>query len=241
MSQMRTNLLVAALGTAGLLSASCVSIDCVKGTGDPVKKDLQVAAFHGINVMGALDVRLTRAEATQVTVEGQANLIDLVETTVNDGVWTITTSKCYSTDKPFVVHISLPVIDHVHVQGSGDVTGSGAFEMEKAVLSVQGSGDIKLHVNAEHLEASVQGSGDINLQGNAARFECGIQGSGDVKAADLKTEHTKANVTGSGDVSVSVSASLDASVTGSGNVRYRGNPPEVHSNVTGSGDVAPLK
>ena len=38
--------------------------DCVKGSGDPVKKDLSVGAFHGVHVMGSLSVELTQA-ATQ--------------------------------------------------------------------------------------------------------------------------------------------------------------------------------
>jgi hypothetical protein len=32
---------------------------------------------------------------------------------------------------------------------------------------------------------------------------------------------------------------LDANVTGSGDVHYYGNPPQVQKNVTGSGDISP--
>ena len=241
MNAMRTNLLAAALLATGLLSASCEMVTCVKGTGDAVKKDLSIAAFTGIDLTGALDVKFTRAAQQKVTVEGQANLIDLIETSVSNGVWTIKTRECYSTDKPFVVHISAPVIDRVHLQGSGDVSSADAFEAEVIDLAVQGSGDIKMNFTAKQIVATVQGSGDITLQGSTSELTCTIQGSGDVKAADLKTDRTKATITGSGDVSVTASMSIDAKITGSGDVKYRGNPPEVKSHVTGSGEVAPMK
>lgn len=241
MNTMRLSSLAAAVLLSAGLFASCGPLACVKGTGDVVKKDLAVTGFSGIELMGALDVQLTRGTETRVTVEGQSNLIDLLETTVSNGVWKIRTRECYSTDKPFVVHISAPVIDRVHVQGSGDVTGTDAFEAEVMDLAVQGSGDIKMNVTAKQVVAMVQGSGDIALQGSASDLTCTLQGSGDVKAADLKTDRTKATITGSGDVSVTVNSSLNASITGSGNVKYRGNPPEVHSHVTGSGDVGPMK
>ena len=46
-------------------------------------------------------------------------------------------------------------------------------------------------------------------------------------------------ITGSGDAAVRATEELDASVTGSGDVHYSGNPPQVRKNVTGSGDISP--
>ena len=75
----------------------------MKGTGETVKKSLTVAPIHGIEITGSLDVELTQAPAQSVEVEGQANVAELVQTTVTDGIWKINTSKCYSTDKPFTI------------------------------------------------------------------------------------------------------------------------------------------
>ncbi|MFZ1688338.1 MAG: head GIN domain-containing protein [Flavobacteriales bacterium] len=234
--------IIAIAAAAGLyLYTSGLWSDCVKGTGDPVKKDLTVAAFHGVEIMGSVDVELTQAATQSVVVEGQSNVADLLETSVNNGIWTIKTSKCYSTDKPFVVRIAVPAIDRVAVMGSGDVTGKNAFGGDRIDIDVQGSGDVTMTFNCKAVEASVQGSGDIKLGGECQEVVLSVQGSGDVKAVELKSQRAMTTVTGSGDIAVQVSESLNASVTGSGSVKYKGKPTDLKQNVTGSGDVVEIK
>lgn len=238
---MRTNLLLACCLISAGLFAGCLPINCVKGTGNVAHKSLTVEAFHGIVLEGSLDVRLTRGGTQAVDVEAQANIAELVQTTVKDGIWRITTSKCYQTDKPFIVHITTAMIDHVQVLGSGDVTGTDAFDVEKAVIGVKGSGDVDLVFNARSVEASVMGSGNIKLGGSTGTIDCSVEGSGDVKASGMKATTANATMMGSGDIELQATARIDANVTGSGDVRYVGDPPEVHGNVTGSGEVEPMK
>src|SRR6187402_86277 len=84
--------------------------DCTKGVGEVVKKSLSVDAFHGIALEGSMDVILTQGAVRSVEVEAQANLIELLETTVKNGVWSIETKDGYTTDKRFIIHITAPVI-----------------------------------------------------------------------------------------------------------------------------------
>lgn len=237
MRRARTTLIALAAGLSAGLPASCGMLDCVKGTGNPVTRTLTVADLHGIHVQGSVDVQLVPGATQQVSVEGQANIIDLLETTVTDGIWIIRTRSCYSTDKPFIVHLQVPTIDAIRVEGSGDVSGSEAFNAGAVDLDVLGSGNVKVAFNAQRIRASIQGSGDIALIGSAPDLDLSVQGSGDVKAFGLQAERATVRVTGSGDVHVNVRASLNARVTGSGNVHYRGTPADVRSDVTGSGVV----
>ena len=64
-----------------------------------------------------------------------------------------------------------------------------------------------------------------------------ISGSGDVKAANLKTQKAICNVSGSGNISCNVKETLEAYVSGSGDIRYSGSPASVKTRVTGSGDI----
>jgi len=223
------------------LFAACLPVDCVKGTGVPEKKALTVTAFHGIVVQGSVNVQLTLSPTQQVQVEAQPNIAELIVTEVKDGIWVIKTSKCYSTDKIFTVHIAVPTIDVVSIQGSGDVVGTGEFTATELKVDVQGSGDLRLATAAKDVRASVQGSGDITLSGTCGMLYAAVQGSGDIKAGELKTTSAKAEIEGSGDITVQASETLDANVQGSGDVKYRGRPTKVNSNVQGSGDVKPTE
>ena len=236
---MRHLLLYAAVGAAILL-LSCIAPDCITGKGAVVKRPVQLQPVNAITLQGSLDVQLTQGEGQSVEVEAQENLVDLVETTVKDGHWTIRTRECYRTDKPFVVHLRVPKIDRVTVQGSGDVVGTGTFTGNTFNLDVQGSGDLKINVNGSTVKTSVQGSGTVKVAGTCDDLAATVQGSGDVKAADLKAGRARVNVMGSGDITVRTNGALEGEIMGSGDVEYVGTPTPLRVEVTGSGRVAPV-
>ncbi|MEP6559848.1 MAG: DUF2807 domain-containing protein, partial [Nakamurella sp.] len=64
-----------------------------------------------------------------------------------------------------------------------------------------------------------------------------VTGSGHYNGSTLVTAQTEVDLNGSGDASVNATDRLSATVSGSGNVTYSGNPAQVSKNVSGSGDV----
>jgi uncharacterized protein YdeI (BOF family) len=134
----------------------------------------------------------------------------------------------------------------VEVEASGDmesdVSGSGNIDLRGKCKNfnsdVSGSGRVSLALNAsEDAEFGVSGSGRIEASGVASRVKANISGSGRVMAADLETNSCDVRITGSGDVEINVKNELNASITGSGSVRYKGNPSKVNSHSAGSGNV----
>lgn len=107
----------------------------------------------------------------------------------------------------------------------------------KLSLSISGSGDIVGKVNVKELETRISGPGDVSLSGNAATSSVRTNGSGDFRGRDLVTETSMIHVSGSGDASVNASKRVDASVSGSGDIRYTGGATQVSSHTSGSGSV----
>lgn len=137
----------------------------------------------------------------------------------------------------------------VEVEASGDmesdVSGSGNIELRGKCRSfnsdVSGSGKVILTLNASgNADFGVSGSGKIEASGSASKVKASISGSGKVLAANLETNSCEVRITGSGDVEINVKNELDANITGSGSVRYRGNPSKVNSHSAGSGHVRKL-
>lgn len=225
-----------AVAASSCMLASCLFMDHVKGTGPVARKTLTVAPFHGVELTGALDVTITKGAQQKVEVEAQANLAELVELEVRNGICHITTSESYSTTKPFIVHVTIPALDHVTLSGSGDVISTTTFEPDDLHVVVRGSGDVALNVNAGTVKAELSGSGEIKLVGTATSLDAQVKGSGDIKAGNLKVAIANAQVVGSGDVTVQT-GTLNAQITGSGDVKYKGAKPTITSKVTGSGSV----
>lgn len=126
-----------------------------------------------------------------------------------------------------------------------DVSGSGSIVLkgkcQELDSDVSGSGRVEANL-AVGSKASfeVSGSGKINASGSAEEVKADISGSGKVLAADLKTKKCKVQISGSGDVEIDVAQELDANISGSGTVRYRGNPNHVNGNASGSGRVSKM-
>jgi hypothetical protein len=105
-------------------------------------------------------------------------------------------------------------------------------------LTLSGSGNIVAEdVAAESLEVTLPGSGTITGSGTATGLDVTVAGSGMVQFTRLVAHDVRAVVSGSGSVFVTASASLDASVSGSGAIVYAGNPQDVTQDVSGSGAI----
>lgn len=123
-----------------------------------------------------------------------------------------------------------------------DVSGSGRIEVRGKCRDFQskvsGSGRVKLDVAiAERAEFGVSGSGKIQASGSAREVKVGVSGSGEILAANLVTDTCDIRISGSGDVEINVNKELDATISGSGTVSYKGNPAHVNSHSSGSGSV----
>ncbi len=123
-----------------------------------------------------------------------------------------------------------------------NVSGSGAMQLSGRFGSfdgnVSGSGKIGLSASIhESAELSVSGSGRFEASGRADKVKVSVSGSGKVAAADLQANACTVRISGSGNVEVHATKELDATISGSGAVSYRGNPAKVNAHSSGSGKV----
>jgi len=236
---MRAITYVAACVPFILLTVGCNRIfgEHVRGQGDVEKKVLEVGTFHGIIVDGSMDVELTHGPLQSVVVEAQPNIAALITTEVRDGIWTITTSKNFSTSKNLIIRISAPMIDVVEIEGSGDVNGTNMFPGDAIRLGIDGSGGIDMAYDAKSLDASISGSGSIRITGSSTSLKLEVGGSGDIDARELRAVDARADISGSGNISLHATGVVDASVNGSGDIIIHGSPVDVRRNVRGSGEV----
>ena len=77
----------------------------------------------------------------------------------------------------------------------------------------------------------------LSFQGTATTFEAAVSGSGDVDAYDLKTEKAELKISGSGSIGAAVEKEIVARVSGSGDIKYKGQPKIEDIKVSGSGKI----
>jgi hypothetical protein len=105
-------------------------------------------------------------------------------------------------------------------------------------VTLNGSGNVDVKdVKSAAFEGMLNGSGNLDATGSADSATFTIDGSGNIEANDLHATSTTVKIAGSGNAKVNASKKLDATIEGSGEIRYSGKPGDVHQNVSGSGSV----
>ncbi|HTH54626.1 MAG TPA: head GIN domain-containing protein [Cyclobacteriaceae bacterium] len=122
------------------------------------------------------------------------------------------------------------------VSGSGDIDVKGTCQSFDSGISGSGKVNAQLAI-AGKAEVSISGSGKLVASGTAKEIKARLSGSGKVLASNLEVSRCDVHISGSGDVEINVKDALDASISGSGSVSYKGNPSQLNSHSSGSGHV----
>jgi hypothetical protein len=203
----------------GLITLCGCNPNAIQGSGVSKTETRAVGSFSKIDLAGSPDVEVAVGSDTAVAVTADDNILPIIETKVEGGTLRIDSTNSYNTSLGVKVKITVPSLSGVSISGSGDIHATG--------------------LKAGDMDASLTGSGNITLGGVVDGLHAQVIGSGDLRAGELAAKRVRVTVTGSGNADVRAAEELEASVSGSGNVRYSGHPPQVRHNVTGSGDISP--
>ncbi len=242
---MKKSILLAIIGFGLLLFSSCRCMDDWwddhghgrDGSGDIVQEHRDVGAFHQIRMEGSMKIYITQGPYEPILLEGDDNILPIIDTRVMDGRLIIDSDHPYNSNRGIRVYVTMENIDQLVIDGSGAMYGENPITTDQLRLEIEGSGRFDLDVSAQDIISRLDGSGQFLLRGTADSHDINVDGSGQLKAGDLVTDHYEINVDGSAICRIYVRESLDVYINGAGIVYYRGNPATVHSQINGAGKV----
>jgi hypothetical protein len=197
-----------------------------------------VDAFKAVVTGGSQDLYVKQGSTQSVRIEGDEDDVKDIETEVRNGILYIKfKDRWHRSHDRVTVYVTMKEINGLKLAGSGNIIGETPINTDELELGISGSGNIKLDVTAKEINSGISGSGNIRLSGTTTDHNFKISGSGDVNTLDLKAENCAIQISGAGDAKVYVSKKLDVKVSGSGSIRYAGDPDKVNTNVSGSGSV----
>jgi hypothetical protein len=235
-------LLIAALIMATATQAQWWGNERVKGNGNMTTETRTTGDYEAIKCGGSFDYILVAGTEGKIKIEGESNLLEYIITEIKGGDLVIKTKKgvSLSTSRGKTIKVTIPFedISGVSLAGSGDLWNEDKITASDFDVSLAGSGDVILDIEASTIDGSLAGSGDLTLKGNTNNLKVRLAGSGDIHGFGLQANHTDASVAGSGDIEIVSNQSLKARVSGSGDIEYKGNPSKEDSKVSGSGSIS---
>lgn len=223
-----------------MANAQWSSKNNVTGNGKIVTETRNTSDYDSVKISGSFDVDLVSGREGTISIKGEENLMPYIKVEVEDHVLKIYTQKNTSIRKSKRVQITVPFekISEVSLAGSGDIQTKNNIKSDTFKAKLSGSGNFNLGVDSNDFDLSLSGSGNVRLKGTADNFSTKLSGSGDIDAGDLKSKNVQVNVSGSGNSRVNCNESLTARVSGSGNIKYGGNPEKRDVKVSGSGNIS---
>jgi hypothetical protein len=193
----------------------------VRGSGKIVSENRELGEFTKVRLANSGDAFIKYGTKREVRVEADDNILENVLTEVNEkGELVIGMKRGSWNMSKLNVYITIPKLDGVAVSGSGSIEVESGFQ-------------------SEEIKSGISGSGSIRYKGGVAtRHNVRISGSGSVTADKLEADDVNVEISGSGNSDIFVKKSLTASISGSGDVHYKGTPTNISKTIRGSGSIS---
>jgi hypothetical protein len=207
-----------AAGAFSVGTATAPSPNGSSTSGQLRRETRQVSGFHAVTFSGVGTLLIDQTGTESLTIEAEPKVLALLGSDVVNGRLLLgpRAGASFQTQQPIIFRLTVKALDDVTDDGSGRIDGS--------------------HLQAAKLGVVVRGSGAVNLNGSATVQDISVTGSGSFDGASLAGKSAQLRVTGSGQATVNASDALNVVLTGSGSVRYLGNPT-ITQQVSGSGSI----
>lgn len=209
----------------------------IKGSGNVIKETRNVSGFSGIDVGGAFEVILIKANKEKVVLEIDDNLMPYVTTKVFGGILEIDNKKNFRNPKELKVTIYYKSIDEIDLSGAASLFSEDVLKTESLEIDASGASYIELKLDIDYLEADFSGASKADFSGRAKSVEVETSGATVFRAVDLKTESCEIDASGASVTRIWVTKELSLEASGASSVRYKGSPNIDIISVSGAASV----
>lgn len=175
-----------------------------------------------------------------VKLQGDSNLLNQVETVVEDGTLYVRPKDGVQlqSQTPLSAEVFLHDLTGITASASAAVS---ANQVLASLLQLKSSSSSKIQVEGQLGKVQVQASSSslVRLSGQADSLSVNASSSANVNAQNLPVREAQTGASSSARVTVNASESLDAKASSSGEVWYLGEP-SVQRQISSSGKVSHL-
>ncbi len=223
-----------------IIAASCSQNgDCIQASGDRLLQSRAVAQFNTVEVGLSAAVYFevdTSLSLPIVDVIAQANIQEEIRTLVSDSILRLEFNGCVEKHEAIRINVKTPSIESIVLSGPGAIRSTEKITQEKLTIQSNASGDCDLLVELNELNVQSFGAGELRFAGYTGKADVVLTTSADFYGFELATDTAVLNIISSGNAQVRVLHVLSASITGSGDIFYKG-APILNRTGSGSGEL----
>ncbi len=188
--------------------------------------------FTKLELRGAVKVNLKPSDKNAISFENGNP-----SNTVN---WQLEGSSLIIDGAGNTITVYAKNLNTIEVSGTSTLKSEDTLRASNLILGISGSGSMHLPLVTDQVKSDISGVGKMTLSGKAQSLKANISGSGKLFASGLETQNTSVDISGTGIATINASENINASITGTGKVYYKGSPKNVAQEITGLGQLSPL-
>ncbi len=196
----------------------------VKGNGSIKSESRAVSDFHAVSIGSGIQAKVTLGERASLVLEGDENLLPLLEVKQEGGRLTLGSTKSLRPTQAIRATLVTPRLDSVDASGGSRVEAPATPGPR---FTIGASGGSKVEIDGlDSAELVVDGSGGSTLKitGRAGRLTVEASGGSKVLAADVPVTDAKVDASGGSRVELAVSHEVKGETSGGSTVALRGQP-----------------
>ncbi|MDP2338017.1 MAG: head GIN domain-containing protein [Bacteroidota bacterium] len=197
----------------------------------------QVQPFTKIYLEGTFKVILEQASQSGLRIKTDEDNFEYIDVQSDSQSLSLKITKKHFDLDELILYITFKDLENLNIQGGVSLETKGYVDLKDFYLHVEGGASIEMNLKANKVDVIGEGGVKFEFDGIADELNVSLSGAGYMDAIDLKTKRCDFKIEGVGAGSVYVTESLNATISGVGKIRYKGEP-QVYKKIEGIGLVS---
>lgn len=211
----------------------------IKGSKNVVSEERDISSnFETIKVQQGINLYLTQGKSTELSVEADDNIIDLLITEVKNNELKVYFDKNVYRAKAKNVYLTTDEISAIRTSSGAQVKSENTLQANSLDLDSSSGSSIKIHVNANDVTCESSSGSHIKIIGKTDGFSAKSSSGSSINAGDLKSKNATAKASSGANIDLNVSNKLTAKASSGGDIDYNGNPSDVNKDTSSGGSVS---
>lgn len=211
----------------------------IKGNNHVVSEDRSISSnFDEIKVQQGINLYITQDNSTELKVEADENIIDILITEVQNNELKIYFEKNVYRAKARNVYLTTDNIKKIRASSGASVKSENTLQVSSLDLDASSGSSIKIHVNANDVKSETSSGANIDVFGKTTTFSASASSGSSIDADELESEDAFAKASSGANINVNVKGKLTAKASSGGDIDYEGNPKDVNKDTSSGGSVS---
>ncbi len=211
----------------------------VKGNGNVITENRDLTSnFNEITVKQGINLVITQGNSTELTVEADENIIELLITEVVDNNLKIYFKENVNRADAKNVYLTTDKISKISTSSGALVKSENKLQTNNLELHSSSGSSIKLDISSNDVQSSTSSGANMKIIGQSKSFYGKASSGSSINAEQLESIDADVKVSSGANIQIYVSEELTAKASSGGSINYKGSPSKINKEASSGGSIS---